>query len=133
LTSKLFRISLILVLCFGVFTTGVAEACWCQENCPCCKSQGLQYETGESLRSTYNRGCWAAGRIPCDLKKVPDMVDSSTGDSWENGPDQAADFTIIHADYVFDNHPFAQFARTLCAKATSKPPAIHLQNQSLLL
>ena len=62
------------------------------------------------------------------------MADSSTGDSWENGPDRAADFAVIHADYVFDNHLFARFARTPCAKATSKPPAIiHLQNQSLLL
>ena len=74
-----------------------------------------------------------AGRIACDLEKVPDMVDSSTGDSWENGPDRAADFAVIHADYVFDKHLFAHFARTSSGKATSKPPAIHLQNQSLLL
>ena len=130
---KLFRISLILVLCFGVFTTGVAEVCWCQENCPCCKSQGLQYETEKSVKSAYNRGCWAAGRIPCDLEKVPDMADSSTGNSWENGPDRAADFTVIHTDYVFDNHPFTHFARTPSAKATTKPSAIYLQNQSLLI
>lgn len=130
---KLFRISLILIPCFGVFTTGVAEVCWCQENCPYCKSRGLQYVTEESVRPVYNGGCWAAGRIPCDLEKVRDMADSSTGDSWKNGPDRAADFTVINPAYVFDNQPFTHFARTPCAKATTKPSAIHLQNQSLLL
>ena len=130
---RTFHISLILILCLGVFTTGVAQACWCEENCLCCKSRGLQYETTASEGSTCNSCCWAAGRIPCDLKKVPDMADSSTGDSWENGLDRAADFTVILADYVFDNHPFAYFARTPCAKATTKPSAIYLQNQSLLI
>ena len=133
LNYRMFRISLALLLCFGVFTTGVAQACWCQENCPCCKSQGLQYETEESVRSTYNRGCWAAGKIPCDLKKVPDMADSSTTDSWKNGPNRAADFTVILADYVFDNYPFTYFARTPCPNTITKLSAIHLQNQSLLL
>ena len=130
--DRILRISLALLLCFGVFTTGVAEACWCQENCPCCKSQGFQYETEESVRPSYNRGCWTDGRIPCDLKKVPDMADSTTYDSWKNGPDRSADLTVILADYVFRNHPFACFARTPCVKATSKSLAIHLQNQALL-
>ena len=133
MTYKLFRISLILVLCFGVFITGVAEVCWCQPNCPCCKSQGLQYETEKSVRSACNRGCWAAGRIPCDVEKVPDMAHSSTGDSLENVPDRAVDFAVIHADYVFDKLLFAHFARTPSGKARSKPPANYLQNQSLLL
>ena len=130
---KTFHISLILILCLEVFTTGVAQACWCQENCPCCKSQGLQYETEESEGHTCNSCCWAAGKIPCDLKKAPDMADSSTGDSRENGPDRAADFTVILADYIFDNHPFAYFAQTPCAKATTRPSVIYLQNQSFLL
>ena len=82
---KLFCISLILVLCFGVFTTGVAEACWCQENCMCCRLQGLQYDTTASEGSTCNRCCCAAGRIPCDLKKIADMAGSYADDHMEKG------------------------------------------------
>jgi len=61
------------------------------------------------------------------------MADSSTSDSWENGPDRATDFTIILADYVFDNHPFAYFARTPFPKTMTKLSEIYIQNQSLLL
>ena len=133
MTYKLFRISLILVLCFGVFTTGVAEACWCQANCPCCKSQGLQYETKSSEGSTCNRCCCASVGIPCDLKKIADMASSSADDHRGKGSYPSVGTLVILTNLFFDNHPFAHFARKPCAKATTKPSAIYLQNQSLLL
>ena len=133
MTYKLFRISLILVLCLGVFTTGVAQVCWCQESCMCCRIQGLQYETTTSEGSTCYRCCWAAGRIPCDLKKIADMAGSSGEDHREKGSYPSVDTLVILADHLFDNHPFAHFAQTPHGKTKTKSSAIYLQNRSLLL
>lgn len=132
LNSRMFCTSLILLLCLGVLTTGVAQVCWCQENCICCRLHGLQYETTATEGSTCNRCCWAAGRIPCDLKKIADMVRSSADDHREKGSYPAVDTLVILADHLFDNHPFAYLARTPYATATTKPSAIYVENRSLL-
>ena len=132
LNSRMFCISLILFLCIGVLTTGVAQVCWCQENCMCCRLQGLQYETTATEGSTCNRCCWAAGRIPCDLKKIADMAGSSADDHREKGSYPTVDTLVILADHLFDNHPFANFAQTPHGKTKTKPSAIYVENRSLL-
>ena len=133
LNSRIFCISLILLICLGVFTTGVAQVCWCQENCMCCRLHGLQYETTSYEESTCHRCCWAAGRIPCNLNKINDMAGSSDNDHREKGSNTSVDNLVFLSDHHFDNHPFAYFARTPYSTSTTKPLAIHLQNQSLLL
>ena len=130
---RTFHISIILFLCLGVFTTGIAQACLCEEDCITCKSRGLQYETEVSERYKCNRCCLAAGRIPCDFGKLSDMAGSSTGNHREKGSDPTANPTVIVADHLFDNHPFPYFTRVPCDRATSRASVIYLQNQSLLL
>lgn len=133
LNYRIFCICLILLLCLGVFTTGVSRACLCEETCLGYKSKGLQYKTDATARPLCGMCSSEAGGIPCSHKKMPDMADSSTGDQREKGSDQTAHATMILTHHLFDNHPLPHFTRTPCVGATSKALPIHLQNQSLLL
>ena len=127
------HISLILFLCLGVFTTGVAQACFCDEHCKSCRSRGLQYATEECERYTCNRCCFTAGWIPCDHGRLGDMADSSNGNNRNKGSNQTADPKVIVAGHLFDNHPFPYFTRVSCDSTTSRSSVIYLQNRSLLL
>ena len=129
---RIFCIWLILLLCVGVFTTGVSRACLCELTCLCCKSQGLQYETGVTARPLCGC-CSQAEGIPCCDKKIPDVAGSSAGDHSEKGCEPIADITVILADHLFDNHSLSHFAQTTSIGSTTKASSIHLQNQSLLL
>ena len=133
LNYRIFSIWLILLLCLGVFTTGVSRACLCEETCLNCKSKGLHYETEAAQRPLCGICCSEAGGIPSSHNKMPDMAGSSTGDHREKGSDPTADTTIILAHHLFDNHPLPYFARTPCVGATIKASPIHLQNHCLLL
>ena len=133
LDSRIFRISLVLLVWVGVLTTSVAQACWCEEHRICRILHGLQHETEVGEKSTRHRCCWAAGSIVCVLEELCDMAGFSTSDHREKGSDPTPGATIILSDYLFNNHPFAYLAQTPCGGATSKASAIHLQNRSLLL
>lgn len=130
---RTFHIALILILCLGVYTTGVAQSCLCEENRKSCKSRGLQYKTTAPEGSICNRCCRAAGRVPCDLEKIADMAGSSTGNHRDRGSDPTTDPIVIVAYHLFDSRTLACYARVLCESAMSRSSVIYLHNQSFLL
>ena len=126
-SSRIFRIVLVVLLCLGLFTTGVARACLCDEHCICCESRGLQYakEVGERC------SCHTGRTTTCNFRKCFDIFSYLGCDDREDSSD-IADTIEILTDILFDKHPVAYSAGTPCDRVTSKASAIHLISQPLL-